>query len=448
MYREYIEDVDLSGLVVAALSAAVAALTAYFAYRQAKAAREQAEAAREQVRIAREDASAALEQARAAEEQAEAARDQATAAREQARAAAELAAATDRAVQLERARQIEERSPKIAGRVHFVSPSGHRLELRLESPRPLTSLACRIISDAVQFIDEQSANRATFGQVSPGSTASFWVSVSDSHPKVAQIEVVSAGEDSEETWTTLLDVPIFPELEDSEPEVALSIQFRYPEPHQLELQLLSDDRVSGLSVEICSGYGVRFSPKGLSQSGASSVGRRKTSGPLSRDEIASWPIIVERSHSNDVGLEVVVTGEQGQRWTLRESVSVPDSGPPELSMRVDSESSIPRRLLINLVSAMPIRNLRLAISEGANFLRRGQSPNIRAGDAGRPTLGQAEQPQQAVVGDLLPGQTARLPVEWVPGSPFFWLDVATLDVDGQEWEWRETVHIPSWLQRY
>jgi hypothetical protein len=350
---------------------------------------------------------------------------QARAARQQATSAVEQATAAMEAVQIEQGRWHAERKPTLSGVIDFVQPSAHVFRLNLDSDRS-------VIISKLRYLDDGVASADPFGDTQPetlvpGGATHRLVTVRDPHPENAAVEITCSDPVSDDTWTSLLTVPIFPELADRVPQLRFSFEQKYPPPHRLIVVLTSGERIESLEVMVGTDSGLRFG-----------AGRLSTNtNDLTPGRRVELPVRVDSEHPDEVELKIRCIGMREERWQFTERVSVPrilsQAQAPKFRTTLERSGSI-HLVRVTLTSRWPLSSVRITLEGIRNTVFIGLN---------------SERYIHAQIKNMNPDATFERKVEigpWAGGlEPWFTLLLECEGKPGERWEISETVSVPNHL---
>jgi hypothetical protein len=218
----------------------------------------------------------------------------------QAKAAAQQARAAIEAVE-------EMRAPKLLGEIVYQAPPNHRLDLYLDSPRPLLAVQAKIVSgEGVSFLgSEESPDTTNISRFEAGTSVSRDVHVEQNHSETITLLMSSTGEPP-----VLVHVPVFTKwLEEREPEFRIEIDKHEPPRHILRFQLASWWPLASITITIVEGYGVKFVDS------AQQEGRKiKIEKPLTKGGEHKLRITVDERYSPTIGIDIECVGTNQERW--------------------------------------------------------------------------------------------------------------------------------------
>jgi hypothetical protein len=355
---------------------------------------------------------------------------QTKAARAQANAALRQAKAASDSLEIEQNRWLAERTPNLFGAIHFVSPSAHQLELGMRNGQSVTVTELRFEdTDIIDFAEDEN-NAQSLRSLDSATPIRRWVRVNDSHPDVVRLQVTCEGTRPSDRWVVPVEVLVFPELRKRQPRFVSKLMREYPAPPYVELELKTAEKIAFLEATITTGYGIRF----LRGGGQLAITAR--SDELVPGGRTRWPVAIDRSHSEVIGITVICRGEKGESWKVTESIGVPSSvarpGKPKFKMEIVKDGS-QLFLELRLLSQWPLESLEVAIDSdmGVKFLHSdGRSGGIKAGHR-----------------QLEPNKAIRWPLDlgqWM--TMFFEIDVTCTGPGDEKWRHHQMIDVPAKYQ--
>jgi hypothetical protein len=215
--------------------------------------------------------------------------------------------------------ELYRKQPNLNIRFVLNYPPPHHIEAKLESSEPLTYLELTIADGyGVQFLgqDGQPSTKTVCGALAPGAIFRWPIVVNREHSNGVDCTVTCVGKMQENwSWTKSIEVP--PMLaRPGKPEFGVELQMVGPE-RRLKLQLRSLWPLRSIDAEIDSDTGVKFvAAKGK-------MGIKVKHGSLAPGEAVTWRIDPGQWNTVFFTLNLVCTGMEQEKWSLRKIVQVP-----------------------------------------------------------------------------------------------------------------------------